>query len=104
MERDDLVEENEKCAARLDQLTAALQDQREEKSRLANQVQPSLASKKRHRHCHISSLPMGLHRPSKAVSSNTNPKSVPAAPLCLPGMALCCTMVCLFFNIPVVVP
>lgn len=45
MERDDLVEENEKCAARLDQLTVALKDQREEKSRLANQVLPSLARK-----------------------------------------------------------
>lgn len=52
MERDDLVEENEKCAARLDQLTSALQDQREEKSRLANQVRPSLAlaSEEKHRH------------------------------------------------------
>ena len=49
MERDDLVEENEKCAARLDQLTAALQDQREEKSRLANQVRPFFSVERRHR-------------------------------------------------------
>lgn len=37
-ERDQLAEENERSAARLDQLTAALQGQREEKARLANQV------------------------------------------------------------------
>lgn len=38
MERDELVEENERSAARLDQLTTDLQEQREGKARLANQV------------------------------------------------------------------
>lgn len=37
-ERDQLVEENERSAARLHQLTTALQEQREEKARLANQA------------------------------------------------------------------
>ncbi|CAM9979475.1 unnamed protein product, partial [Ectocarpus sp. 6 AP-2014] len=37
-ERDELVEENERSSTRLDQLTTALQEQREEKGRLTNQL------------------------------------------------------------------
>lgn len=37
-ERDDLMEENERSAARLDQLTTALQEQREEKACVTNKV------------------------------------------------------------------